>query len=177
MNSIQIKKILAIFGRDIFPPTNCLINISLLNKWKMRLPTEQLPGPLRVGNPRGWSTPPNSGERDPPLGGLDRCPPEVIRGLPAMQRLSNFANRQECARPGFLDFQPLIVVCLNQANEAIQDRQCLLRRFAFCEPQGLHDFVCSLEIIHRRSPSDVDAYRTAARRANWRRRFGRRLEE
>jgi hypothetical protein len=110
-----------------------------------------------VRNPSGSrclrrSAPCSSGERDPPVGGLNRCPPEVIRRLAPVQCFSDFANRKERAGPGFFDFQPLILVCLNEADETIQDRQCLLPRLALGKLQGPHDFVCSREIIHRRSP-------------------------
>ena len=77
-----------------------------------------------------------SGECDPTLGGPDRRSPDVIRGLPSMQRLANFADRKERAGSRFFDFQLLILVGFDKADQTIQDRQRLLRRLTFGKLQG-----------------------------------------
>src|SRR5665213_3872769 len=65
-----------------------------------------------------------------------------------MQGLADLADSEECACARLLDFQRLLAASLNQPDEAVEDRQCGLRRFAFGGLQGFDDFCGFLGISH-----------------------------
>src|SRR6266446_2466270 len=75
-------------------------------------------------------------------------PPQAVRGLSAVQSLSDFADRQECAGSRLFDFQPLFVVSLNEADDSVQYRQRYLRWLALGFLQGFHYFCRFLAIAN-----------------------------
>src|SRR5450759_191015 len=64
----------------------------------------------------------SSHKRHPPFRCVDRWRPQVIGGLTAMQRFSDFADCQECAGSRLFDFQRLFPVSSNQPDESVQYR-------------------------------------------------------
>ena len=69
---------------------------------------------------------------------------EGLSRLCAVQRLADFADREERSRTRFLSFQRLVAAALNERHQAVQVSESLFRRLAGRALQRVQDLLCGV---------------------------------